>query len=361
MPENIGASPLPPKEEQQVSRSVLRGGGQKVVVSLLIAGGFVWLLARGGLPLVPPAEDLKRLSAGGVGVYVLSQIVAATLRSYRWVFLLRPLSPQIRTRRVMGVGFIGAAAIFMAPLRMGELVRPYLLSQGGEVSFMQASGSAFAERVIDGLCLTLFTVTALSLAQTVSPLPSSLGELPLPLAAVPAAVYSATAAFLGLFVAMIAFYAARKTALRVTRAVVGVFSARAANWAASVIERLADGLSFLPSRSHLVAFVGVTIAYWSTALAGQWVLMRSAGLDASLAQAITTVGVIGLGSVVPAGPGMFGAFQIAGFSAFAMFFPLPEVRTAGAAAIFVSYLVALIVNSLELTTGWLLVARKRAP
>jgi len=339
----------------------LRGGGARIIVSLLIAGGFVWLLARGGLPLLPPVDQLRRIPTWVLVAVLASQVIASCLRTYRWVFLLRPIAPKVRTGRVMGIGFVGSSAIFLAPLRMGELVRPYLFAQDGEVTFAQASGSVFAERVIDGLVLTLATVTCMSLATTVSPLPTSLGDLPLPLAAVPAAVYSATVAFVGLFVAMVVFYAARLTALRITRKIVGLVSQRAADWAARTVERLADGLSFLPSRSHLLAFVGTTLVYWLTVFAGQWLLMRGAGLPATFVQATTMVGVIGLGSVVPAGPGMFGAYQIAGFSALALFFPLAAVRSVGAAVIFVQYVVQVAVNSLQFIAGFGLMAKTPSP
>lgn len=338
----------------------LRAAAPRILASLAIAGGFVWLLSRGGLPLLPPADDLRKLSLSTVVVYGAMLFAAAFLRTFRWVHLLRPIAPNISVRRIVAIGFVGVSAIFFAPLRMGELVRPYLLAEDGHVTFLQASGAAFAERVIDGLCLTLFTVTAMSMAHTVSPLPTSLGDLPLPLATIPAAVYSATAAFIGLLAAMVVFYAARASALRLVRRVAAMISPRLEDWAGRTVERLADGLSFLPSSRHLVAFLAITLGYWALVFGAQWVLMLGAGLPATPAQAITTVGVLGLGSVVPAGPGMFGAFQVAGFSSLAMFFPLVAVRSLGAVIIFVAYLSQLIINGVEFVVGLVLMSRSSA-
>jgi uncharacterized protein (TIRG00374 family) len=331
------------------------------MVSLLIAGGFVWLLARGGLPLLPSEESLRRIPFWAVVGYVLIQFPIFVLRTYRWVYLLRPLSPRIRVARVLGIGFVGFSAIFFAPLRMGEIVRPYLIAEDGEVTFMQAAGTIFAERVLDGLVLTLFTVISMTLATTVSPLPRSLGDLPLPLATVPAAVYTATFAFVGLFVVMTAFYAAREQARRATRFVVGLVSVRVADWAARTLERVADGLKFLPSRRHSSAFMGVTLVYWALTIGGQWFLMRAVGLPATFVQAATMIGVVGLGSVVPAGPGLFGAFQIASFSALALFFPLSEVRSAGGALVFVAYVVQLAMTCLQLLSGFVFMTRSGKP
>jgi glycosyltransferase 2 family protein len=349
----------PPPEPGQNKPRLFAGAVPRVIASLLIAGGFIWLLARGGLPLVPEEASLRRVPAWAIAGYAVTQIGSILLRTYRWVYLLRPIAPAVRPTRVMAIGFVGFSAIFLAPLRMGEIVRPYLIARDGEVTFMQAAGTVFAERIIDGLVVTLFTVSAMSLAPTVSPLPRSLGSLPLPLATVPAAVYTATLAFAGLFLAMTAFYAARGPARRATRAVVGLVSHRAADWAAQTLERVADGLKFLPSSRNLSSFVSLTLVYWVLMISGHWMLMRGAGLPATPTQAATMVGITGLGSIVPAGPGLFGAYQIAGFSALALFFPLSEVRTAGAAVIFVAYVVSLGLTCLQLFVGFWLMARSR--
>jgi uncharacterized protein (TIRG00374 family) len=329
----------------------------RLVASLLIAAGFVWLLARGGLPLVPDAAELRKVPVWAVAGYAVLQAGAILFRTYRWVYLLRPIAPSLRPVRVLGMGFVGFSAIFLAPLRMGEIVRPYLIAQDGEVTFMQAAGTVFAERTIDGVVLTLFTLTAMSLAHMVSPLPTSLGNLPLPLLAVKAAVYSATLGFCGLFVAMVAFYAARDAAGRATRWLIGLVSKRAGDFAASTLERIADGLRFLPSSSNLISFLTVSLIYWAFMISAQLLLMRGGGLPATLAQATTMIGILGLGSIIPAGPGLFGAYQVAGFSALALFFPLAQVRSVGAAVIFLEYIVNLVLGSLQFALGFWLMAR----
>jgi glycosyltransferase 2 family protein len=355
-PQHAGGSP-PSARGGVTLKQRLSAGLPRLVASLLIAAGFVWLLAKGGLPLLPSGDALRRFPLWSLAGFVLLQLAAAVLRTFRWVYLLRPIAPRLRPLRVLGIGFVGYSAIFLAPLRMGEIVRPYLIAQDGEVTFMQAAGTVFAERVIDGVMLMVLACTAMSVAPTVSPLPTSLGDLPLPLVTVRAGVYSATIGFVGLFLAMVAFYAAREHARRATHWLVGLVSKRAATWAAGSLERVADGLRFLPSRSNLVSFLAVTAVYWGCAVLGQWLLIRGGGLDASFAQACTVVGILGLGAIVPAGPGLFGAYQIAGFSALAMFFPLDSVRSGGAALIFIGYVVHLIINSLQFIVGFFLMAR----
>lgn len=331
----------------------------RVLVSLVIAAGFVWLLSQGGLPLLPPRESLARVPKSTFALYLVLMLASVFARTYRWGYLVRPIAPHAHPVRLMGISLAGFGAVFLLPLRSGEVVRPYLLARDGEVTFMQAAGTVGAERVIDGLVLTLCTFVALSLATPISPLPSRLGDLPLPVAGVPAAVYGALIVFSSAFAVMIAFYAAREHARRLTERIVGLVSKRLARWMADTLARVADGLSFLPSRSHFLAFMAWTLAYWGLAIVSQWVLLRGLGMDATLTQTTTTVGVQGLGSLVPAGPGMFGAYQIAGFSALAMFFPMAQVKAEGALFIFLNYTTQFALNVLELAGGLLLMASTR--
>lgn len=346
---------------EQGSSSIWRKAVPRILISLLLGGGFVWLLSRGGLPLLPPKAAFSRLSALTVCEYAALVAASTVLRTYRWNYLILPIAGDAKPLRVMGISMVGFGATFLLPLRSGEIVRPYLIARDRQVSFMQAAGTVGAERVIDGLVLTLFTFVALSLATPISPLPTSLGNLPLPVAAVPAAVYSALVLFSSAFGVMTAFFVARRTARRVTESVLGLVSPRAAKWAANTLERIADGLSFLPSKSYLLRFMAATLLCWALTILSQWLLLRGLAVDATLAQATTTVGVQGLGTVVPAGPGMFGAYQIAGFSALAMFFPLAQVKLEGAAYIFVSYTGSLVSNVVQLLAGYRIMAKVPAP
>ncbi len=349
----------PPSNSGDPKKPRFGGAVPRIIISLLIGGGFLWLLMRGGLPLLPSQAAIARLPLGHVAGFLGLLLGSNLLRTYRWVYLIRPIAPEVPVLRIMGVCLLGFSAVFLAPLRSGELVRPYLISQGGKPTFVQAVGTVAAERIIDGLVLTTFTFVALSLATPISPLPDRLGDLPLPVSAVPAAVYGALLLFIGAFTGMTLFYLARGLAGRITRKVIGLVSERAAEFAAGTLERLADGLSFLPSRGNLLRFLRETLGYWCLGILSQWVLLRGVGLDASLTQAMTCLGVQGLGSLVPAGPGMFGAYQIATFSALAMFFPMAEVTAAGAMFVFVIYSAQLLLNCLQLVAGFWLIAKAK--
>jgi glycosyltransferase 2 family protein len=341
-------------------RNALWKYGPRVLVSLAIAGGFVWLFRRGGLPLIPPAETLSALEPLTVAAFVLFIAFSVYLRVHRWVPLLRPVAPDISETRVVGVGLIGIATIMFAPLRMGEAARPYLLARDGKVTFFQALGAAGAERVVDGLVLTLCSALALTLSTPISPLPDHLGDVALPVSIIPRAIYVAAVVFTGGAIALTVFFLARDFARKVTMTLLSPISTKLANFVTSTLERLADGLNVLGSPENRLRFFGETLLYWLCQFIAQWLLMRACGIDGSIVQAIVTLGVLGLGVIVPAGPGLFGAFQIGTYSGLALYFPVEILRTSGAAMAFVSYATQLLAMLISLGLGFWLLARNKA-
>lgn len=322
-------------------------------MSLVLAGGFFWVLRRGGLPLLPSNEALSRIAWWCLPAYTAVLAATTVLRTYRWVYLLNPLA-ILSQRHIFGVGLVGAGFIFFAPLRMGEFARPLLISRGNRVDFVQATGTIAAERVIDGLMVSLILLFGLLTSVPLDPLPDHLGKLELPIARVPTAAYSALVLFSGAFFAMGLFYWARSLARRVTHATVGLVSEKLALFLSEKVERLADGLKFLPSARSSVPFFRDTLLYWLCGLLLVWVGMRGCGIEASFSQSCVVLGIVGLGILVPAGPGFFGAYQFSAYCGLALFFPESLVLTGGAAYIFISYTTQLAFSVLGMIVGYFL-------
>jgi glycosyltransferase 2 family protein len=174
---------------------------------------------------------------------------------------------------------------------------------------------------------------------------------------VPRTAYAALGLFTCAFAAMGLFYWARDLARRTTHLVVGFVSERLATWVTGKIEHVADGLSFLPSPSHGLPFFRDTLLYWVGNVLLAYVGMRGCGVPVTLTQTMVIQGVMALGILVPSGPGFFGAYQLSGFCALAMFFYEPVVLGPGAAFLFVSYSVQIVLTLLSMLVGALLMRR----
>jgi hypothetical protein len=349
-PSSVTAPPV----ESRPAASLLQRHGLKLALSLVLGAGIAWILARGGLPLVPPARAFASFRPWTVVAYVASLGVVHYLRAIRWRHLLRPVG-AVSSRSVVAVSWIAFGAIMLSPLRSGEVVRPYLITKRSGIRLWEAAGTVGAERVIDGLMLSLMLFAGLQAATPLSPLPDHVGGLPVPAAAVPAAAYMALAVFVSAFVLMGTFFFARDFARRVVIAVIGVVSRRLAERLAGIVERVADGLRFLPSPAHLAPFLSETLVYWMVNAGGVQLLAWGCGLTGiTLAQAAVTVGVLGIGILVPSGPGYFGAFQLSTYAALAMYFPEAALVGPGAAFVFFLYATQISFHILAMVVGLVL-------
>jgi len=328
------------------SASWLRRHGGKLLASLVVAGAFGWLLHRGALPLAPPTSAFSRMRWWTLGAFVALWSIVHVIRAARWMLLLAPIA-RVPLRKVLGVSFIGFAAIVLLPLRTGEAVRPLLIRTHGNISGWAATGTIAAERVIDGLVLSLILLAGLTLSTPLSPLPDHIGDLPISPSIVPRSAYAALALFAVAFTVMGVFYANRAWARRTTERVVGLVSPRLATWLADRVENVGEGLHFLPNRRLAASFVGATAFYWLLNAASLWLIAWGSGFDRfSYAEACTTTGVIALGILVPNAPGFFGAYQLAFYAALAVFYPPELVTGPGGALVLLVY-----TSQLAITVG----------
>jgi uncharacterized protein (TIRG00374 family) len=338
--------------------ALFRRHGTKLFFSLVLGLAAASVLSRGGLPLVPPIASFQAVKWWAVFAFVVSLTLVHLFRAIRWRHLLARVGTA-SLRNVLVVSWIGFGAILLSPLRSGEVVRPYLITKRSDVRIWEATGTVGAERVIDGVALSFILFVGLRVARPLSPLPDRVGDLRVPAAAVPGAAYGALALFMAAFALMGLFFFARGFARRLTRVVIGTVSVKLAERVALVVERVADGLAFLPSLSHLGPFLLETMAYWTLSVVGTQILGWGCGLDnMTLAQAAVTLGCVGIGILVPSGPGFFGAFQLSTYMALAMYFEESKLLSAGAAFVFLYYVTQVGVHIVAMAAA---LALDRAP
>jgi hypothetical protein len=259
------------------------------------------------------------------------------VRLARWYWLLAPVE-RVPLATVLRVGSVGFLAIATLPFRMGEVVRPLLIRRGSRLTFWAASGTVGAERVIDALSISVLLLLSLKFSTPVEPLPDHLGTLPIPVSIVPRTALVAALTFAAACLVMGVFYWRRAWARRTTERIVGLVSPKLADFVASKIEQMAEGLGFLTERRYAAPFLAATLLYWLLNATTWWVLAWGCGLGSiGFFGATATMGVVALGILVPATPGFFGTFQFATFAGLAMFLSEREVMGRGSAYAFLGY------------------------
>ncbi len=306
----------------------------RLLVSLLVAGAFLLFMQRGGVPVLPDRDAFKYVHWWTVPTYFASLLVVHWFRAWRWGYLLKPVA-TVPTSRIIAYAWVGFFAIMMLPLRMGEVVRPALLRREGRISGSAAMGTIAAERVLDGLFV------ALLLAATLWFVP----RLPLEgvvfggfrVAHVVRYGYLTVAVFSSALVVLAFFLAARRLAERLTERVVGLVSKRLAARLSRMVGDLADGLRSLPDPKLMGPFMVQTTIYWTVNALGMWLLGYGCGLAMTPAQGFAVMGVLAMGILLPAGPGLFGPFQYSIYLALRMFYPDSEVLSKGSVYVFLMY------------------------
>ncbi len=316
--------------------SLLRRLLPKLAISLALGGLFAWIAARSGVPTIPPRSTFAHVAWWAVPAYTASLLVMHFLRAARWRHLIAPVK-AIPLREVVLLNWMGFFAIFALPLRLGEVARPALTKLRHRVPLSAGFGTVAAERVIDGLLTSLcvaWAVLALPHAETRDPIARS----------IPAVGVLAVAGFAGAFALLGAFLWKRELAVRAAERLLG--RTGLGRTLASKVGSVADGLRALGDARLFAAFTAESCLYWLANAAGMWLLAVGCGIPATLGHGVAVMGILAIGILLPAGPGLFGSFQLAIASGLRLYFPESTVASQGAVYIFLMYSVQAVVITL---------------
>lgn len=333
------------------SRFLGRHAG-KFTLSLLITFALWYALHRGGLKFLPEGLDFQQVRWWVLPVYLVMLLVMTWFRSVRWRFLLGSIA-DVPRKTLFAVSCIGFAAIIILPFRIGEFVRPLLVRTPARerterpgrklITMTAATSSIVAERVIDGLYVSVVLALALYLVDTVHPLPDRVVGIPISVAKVRLSGYFMLGLFSVAFATIAVFYFARSWAHKATFAVIGRFSTKLAGTLAKIFENFADGLHILGNGKHAFGFLFETTIYWAMNVLGLWLMAWACGVThadgsaPSFGEACALIGMLSCAIFIPGPPGMLGVFQAGLYAAMTMYYPTHVVTGPGAAFVFLLY------------------------
>jgi uncharacterized membrane protein YbhN (UPF0104 family) len=346
----------------------LRRHRGKLLASFLITFGIVLLVHKGGLKFLPEGGDfdqfLKRWWT--LPLYYLTLLAMTWFRSVRWRYLLRSIA-IVPKKRLFSVSCVGFLAILLMPFRIGEIVRPYMIRtppeardrSAGTITLTAATSSVVAERIIDGLYLSIVLALALLLVPPISPLPDHVVGIPVTVRHVRMSGYLMLGLFTAAFTTIAIFYFARSWAHKATLIVVGKVSTPLAEKLATMAEKFADGLHVFGRGRDAFGFFVETTAYWMINACGMWLLAWGAGVvhadgsPATFGEACGLMGMLGCAILIPGPPGMLGVFQTGIYAGMTMFYPTHVVTGPGAAYVFLMYAAQVTFQILAGVVGFL--------
>ncbi|HAL47317.1 MAG: flippase-like domain-containing protein [SAR202 cluster bacterium] len=240
-------------------------------------------------------------------------LVSTWFRTLRWTVLLHHMKP-VQTRRLFPVVVVGYMANNLLPMRLGELVRSYYVSEREGISKASALVTIVIERVFDALVLLAF-IAIIAAFVPLTGLTRSFADQ----SGIPAAVLVAAGSlpFLGAFGMLVLFATAptRTQALLVRLA--APLPLRLREVFAGLVTMFLHGLAPLRSPQMLAKLFILSVPIWLAEAAVFFLMGYPFGFhhvfgnawDMGVTMVLVTA-VTNIGSSVPAAPGGLGLFEI---------------------------------------------------
>lgn len=286
--------------------------GRSRRIAVLVSGllSLAILLALGmRLDWAVLLSELGRLHWGFLPLLILITLATFWVRALRWRHLL-PAGVGVSRVSLFESTLVGFTATFILPLRVGEIIRPWVLSRWQPVRFSAGLASIVIERVFDALTLLVLLGFTIAKLESVPPLVSAGAKVVAVLAVV-------------ILIIMIAAYLGANQMVqlgeRMIVAILGKRCPRLAEKLVAMVEDFLAGLRGISSLKDLVWSIFWSAVLWSLLVLLYQVGLWSFGAEASIWVGVTVCVMIALAVAAPGAPGFVGTFQLGCVVALALF------------------------------------------
>jgi glycosyltransferase 2 family protein len=240
------------------------------------------------------AAALRRADLRLVPAAVGTHVSAMWLRSMLWRRLL-PSRPATRT--LFQISVVGFAANYLMPVRLGELVRVYLVKKWCREESGPVLASLVAERTFDGLTVSAVLLVSLLFV----PAPAYVLALGLTLAAV----------FTGLAGAIALARWRADCLISVARRATRPLPVSLASRLMHITHGFATNVGQFGGWRAVPVLIALAVSGWLAQFAVFYLIMYAFPLTASMPQALLDGSVANFATLLPSAPGSVGAFDAA--------------------------------------------------
>ena len=267
----------------------------KYVLGLLLAVALmVWVL-RGTDPS-NLWREIRQASVPGLLLGAALNLGHVVFRVWRWKVLLTPVRRGLAFRGMFAAVMVGYMTSWLIPGRLGELVRPMLVSAREGIALGPVVGSVVADRILDIVSVAFL----FALGIWITPLSGQAAEYAGLLRT--GSVLTAAAAILVLVLMVVISVAGDRLGAWFAR------RGRALRWFGRAAVGLSHGAGALRSMRSILAVLFWSLAAWGTIVAGTWICIRSAGATVSIGAVMVILPMLVLGVAVPT-PGGAGSYH----------------------------------------------------
>jgi hypothetical protein len=265
-----------------------------LTIALLVSVGFLYLAFR-NVQLNELGAALRRVDGGWLLVAIMVSLLIMVFRAWRWQLVLRPLE-HVPLGRLWVITAVAYMAINLLPVRLGEVVRPWLLSRRSNVSFSNVVGNVVLEKTMDSVIIVFYILVGLL---TVENLPVWVRR---------GAIFPAAAA--AILVSLVLLFWWRGEAF-VDRWVLHLLPQRFGGNLKRVLASMADGMRVIPNPGLLLAVFFVSLSLWFLPILSSYIMALAFDLNVPFSAALVVFIFVGFGTALPNLPGMIGPYQYA--------------------------------------------------
>lgn len=273
-----------------------------IALSLLVSAAFLFLAFR-NVPLADLGAALRRVHAGWLVVTIAISLMIMLFRTWRWQLELRPLE-RVPFGQLWVVTAVAYMAINLLPVRLGEVVRPWLLSRRSSVSMSNVVGNLVVEKTMDAVVTLLVILAGLATIENLPPWVRTGARVP----AVGAVI----------LVALVLLLYWRGEAF-VDRKLLRFLPERFGGAVKRITGAIVAGMRVLPNPRLVLAVFLVSVLLWSLPILSSYVMMRAFEFQLPFSAAVVVFIFIGFGTALPNVPGMLGPYQYACILALGLF------------------------------------------
>jgi uncharacterized protein (TIRG00374 family) len=261
--------------------------------------------------------------------------VGVAVRAVRWHLLLRSIR-TVPVGRLFQITVIGYMANDLLPLRIGELVRAYVLGETEGISKTSTLVTIVLERVFDGVTMLVF----IAAASLFLPLQDNVRAL-----LVVGGILFALVAILLVSVAGL-----RERLDHLIHRVLARLPERWAPRGLKMVDSFFHGLSVLRRPQYALGALVLSVAAWLFEAAMYAVLARSFAIDLQYPVFVLTTAVANLVTIVPSTPGYVGVFDAPVKSILTLFGVEPNTAASYTLLLHAALIVPVVVLGLVFTS-----------
>lgn len=248
--------------------------------------------------------QLKELNPKFLFYALVNCLIIIFLKSLRWGYILRATS-VFKQKFLLPISCVGIAAITILPLRLGEIVRPMLISNKSKMNFSTALASIFFERLLDIIML----LVVLSIVIIFASVPDWIYKVGLGL------LFS-----ISIILLIIIFLYFNKNImetifLKLRNIIPDKFLSPVHN----IFNNFINGLSILSNPFDILISILISIFIWFQYGLIVYLLFYFHSFDLPIIASYSVVVLTFLAISVPAAPGFLGTFQYGSFLALTWF------------------------------------------